>query len=151
MRLWHKDLIQVLPDNQLQRQWKDLVAIVENIKDSGKPGNPGDPMVNKINHYNKSHYYNFCCMVCNEMFRRGFDVSEETKAKLFEYVAEEERQVGASIPHFQLFEGWHNDRYLVQCFYNLQEKFDCGVITKEEWEKIRKAVEYIISLRQPIA
>lgn len=148
MRLWHKDLIQVLPDNQLQCQWKDLIAIVENIKSSKTPGNP---MVNKVNHYNKSHFYNYCCMVCNEMFRRGFDVSEEEKTKLFEYVTEEERQVGASIPHSQLFEGWHNDRYLVQCFYNLQEKFDCSEITNQEWERIRNAVEYIVSLRQPIA
>jgi hypothetical protein len=85
------------------------------------------------------------------MFRRGFDVSEEAKTKLFEYVTEEERQVGASIPHFQLFEGWHNDRYLVQCFYNLQEKFDCSEMTNQEWERIRNAVEYIVSLRQPIA
>lgn len=148
MRLWHKDLIQVLPDNQLQCQWKDLIAIVENIKGSKTPGNP---MVSKVNHYNKSHFYNYCCMVCNEMFRRGFDVSEEAKTKLFEYVTEEERQVGASIPHFQLFEGWHNDRYLVQCFYNLQEKFDCSGMTNQEWERIRNAVEYIVSLRQPIA
>lgn len=30
----------------------------------------------------------------------------------------------------------HNDRYLKQCYYNLQEKADRGIITKEEWQKI---------------
>lgn len=25
---------------------------------------------------------------------------------------------------------WHNDRYFLQCFYNLQEKHDCGGITE---------------------
>ena len=32
-----------------------------------------------------------------------------------------------------IFNDWHNDRYLVQCLYNLQEKYDCGGISNEEW------------------
>ena len=32
-----------------------------------------------------------------------------------------------------MFWGWHNDRYLVQCLCNLQEKYDCGGIDKDEW------------------
>jgi hypothetical protein len=32
-----------------------------------------------------------------------------------------------------LFDTWHNDRYLLQCYYNLQEKYDCGGITEEEF------------------
>ena len=37
-----------------------------------------------------------------------------------------------------LFNGWHyrNDRYLVQCLYNLQEKYDCGGVTFDEWDNI---------------
>ena len=31
---------------------------------------------------------------------------------------------------------WHNDRYLAQCYYNLQEKYDCGGISEDEWQKI---------------
>ena len=30
----------------------------------------------------------------------------------------------------------HNDRYLKQCFYNLEEKFDIGIISKDEFETI---------------
>lgn len=30
----------------------------------------------------------------------------------------------------------HNDRYLTQCYYNLQEKYDRRIISNEEWEKI---------------
>ena len=30
----------------------------------------------------------------------------------------------------------HNDRYLKQCLYNLQEKADRGIITEEEWKMI---------------
>ena len=32
----------------------------------------------------------------------------------------------------------HNDRYLKQCLYNLEEKYDRGIITKDEYEKIIK-------------
>lgn len=38
----------------------------------------------------------------------------------------------------KLYSSWHNDRYLVQCYYNLQEKYDCGGIPREDWEKIEK-------------
>ena len=43
-----------------------------------------------------------------------------------------------------LFSKWHNDRYFWQCYYNLQEKYDCGGITEEEWQKIKeRAREYV--------
>jgi hypothetical protein len=29
-----------------------------------------------------------------------------------------------------------NERYLKQCLYNLQEKYDCGGISQKEWQKI---------------
>ena len=31
----------------------------------------------------------------------------------------------------------HNDRYLKQCYYNLEEKADRGIISEEEWEPIQ--------------
>ena len=33
----------------------------------------------------------------------------------------------------KIFPMWHNDRYLRQCYYNLQEKYDYGGITDAEW------------------
>ena len=33
---------------------------------------------------------------------------------------------------------WHNERYLDQCYYNLQEKFDCNGISEEEWNILNK-------------
>lgn len=32
MRMWHKSLIDVLPDKQLIAQWRELCAIVGSIK-----------------------------------------------------------------------------------------------------------------------
>jgi hypothetical protein len=46
-----------------------------------------------------------------------------------------------------LFSGWHTSRYYQQCYYNLEEKYDCGGLTFEEWDKIatnkdKDTVEY---------
>ena len=41
----------------------------------------------------------------------------------------------------EIFPNWHNERYLKQCFYNLQEKYDCGSITKSEYDKLKEATE----------
>ncbi|PBH86861.1 pyrimidine dimer DNA glycosylase/endonuclease V, partial [Clostridioides difficile] len=35
MRLWHKDLIDVLPKNQLVSQWRELLAIKGSIDKTG--------------------------------------------------------------------------------------------------------------------
>lgn len=40
-----------------------------------------------------------------------------------------------------------NERYLKQCYYNLQEKYDCGGISKEEWMKVYKYVNFALDLR----
>ena len=42
------------------------------------------------------------------------------------------------IDESEIFKDWHNTRYLRQCLYNLQEKYDCGGISKEEWYNIRR-------------
>ena len=48
MRLWHKDLIDVLPNGQLLGQWRECCAIARNIKAKGTPNHL---LVNKIMDY----------------------------------------------------------------------------------------------------
>lgn len=45
MRLWHKDLIDVLPRQQLIAQWRECCCIAKNIADNGYPNHI---LVNKI-------------------------------------------------------------------------------------------------------
>lgn len=40
------------------------------------------------------------------------------------------------VPYEKLYFGWHNGRYLQQCYYNLEEKYDRGGISDDEWSKI---------------
>ena len=136
MRLWHKDLIKVLPAKQLLAQWRECCAIVGSIN---KKGTPNHLLVNPVMNYNKSHFYAYCCMICNEMYRRDYKVSESSKQKIIDYASVTERQISSQIEKDgNLFEGWHNNRYFWQCYYNLQEKYDRGSITDKEWEVVAK-------------
>ena len=143
MRLWHKDLIDVLPQKQLIAQWRECCAIISNIENKGTPNHI---LVNKIMYYNKSHLYAYCCLVCSEMLKRGYNVSESSVEKIRDYCSVEEQQVSSRIEKDgSLFYGWHNKRYLLQCFYNLQEKFDCGSLSVEEWRLVYNKISILLN------
>lgn len=132
MRLWHKDLIPVLPDKQLLGQWRECCAIASNIANKGTPNHI---LVNKIMNYDKSHFYSYSVFISTEMRNRGFKVDRQK----FEKYCYSDCLLSKS----EIFAGWHNDRYLLQCFCNLQEKYDCGAISKDEWFKILKCQSLI--------
>lgn len=139
MRLWHKDLIPVLPRKQLLAQWRECCAIVGKIQ---KCGTPNHLLVNPILNYNKSHFYSYCCLVANELFNRGYKISDSSRSKILDYVSDEERQVSSRIEKDgSLFYGWHNERYLIQCYYNLQEKYDRGMFNIGEMQLINQRME----------
>lgn len=43
-----------------------------------------------------------------------------------------------------LFPGWMDYRYLTQNYHNLQEKYDFGAITDEEWDRIEERYRELI-------
>lgn len=129
MRIWHKDLIKVLPREQLVAQWRELSAIAGNLNTKGTPNHI---LVNKVLSYPRDHFISYALYVRQEMTRRGYRTMESVWEKIlntndgaFELVHCEE-----------LFPNWHNYRYLTQCYYNLEEKYDCGGISEEAFEKI---------------
>ena len=134
MRLWHKSLISVLPREQLVAQWRELSAIAGNIIDKG---NPNHILVNKVMNYPFNHFISYAYYVRKEMTNRGYKTMNKVWYKI------------ASISDFdynilsleEIFPNWHTDRYFIQCFYNLEEKYDCGGIDKEDWNKIIDLVE----------
>lgn len=134
MRLWHKDLIDVLPRQQLLGQWRELCAIMSNI---AKKGTPNHVLVNKVMDYPISHLYWYTTEIVTEMWMRGYKANPDKFCENCASVSEE-RPWPAFVDAKDLFPGWHNDRYLAQCYYNLQEKHDCGGIADEEWERIER-------------
>ena len=88
------------------------------------------------------------------MEKRGYNVSDKTKDKLNQYLhgrISVSNTFGGQLSvllinneYEPLFYDWHIDRYLIQCLYNLEEKYDRGGISPEEWDKIcNKYYNYI--------
>lgn len=131
MRLWHKDLLEVLPRQQLVSQYRECCAIAKSIK---KQGTPNHILVNKIMGYPIQHFTTYTAMVQLEMVSRGYKCNLDKFNKYFDKPLER-FYMG------NFYSDWHNDRYFIQCYYNLQEKYDNNDITEEEWVKIKKAYD----------
>ena len=127
MRLWHKDLIPVLPRKQLLSQWRECCCIAKAIHDRGTPNHI---LVNKVLEYPEAQFNVYTLTVRNEMLKRGYKCNwnRYTKWRINRNYEWEIKDI---------FSNWHNNRYLTQCLYNLQEKYDCGGISENEWKTIK--------------
>lgn len=132
MRLWHKRLIPYLPNKQLFGQWRECCLIAKNISEKGTPNHL---LVNKITEYSEEHFLAYCSLVYNEMIKRRYKADWKKIEKYF---------CPTTKPKYldAIFCFWHDKRYLVQCYYNLQEKYDCGGISEEEWKRIENKFKY---------
>lgn len=141
MRMWHYELINVLPDKQLIAQWRELCCIARNIANNGTPNHL---LVNKVLNYSSSDFKKYTRYVCNAIRGRGFEISDGSIGKFLSNMFEAEEYFDNSVCCSALYAGWHNNRYLLQCFYNLQEKYDCGGITDDEWKMIQDKMNYLM-------
>ena len=128
MRLWHKDLIPLLPRQQLLGQWRECCLIAKQIDTKGTPNHV---LVNRIMNYDLWHFWLYSHSVIYEMHKRGYRCNVKKFIELFD-VGDMNPNVGL----LHIFPTWHNKRYLNQCLANLQEKHDCGAIPEDEWKKI---------------
>lgn len=133
MRLWHKDLIPYLPRQQLIAQWRELCAIAGSI---AKKGTSNHILVNKVLS-SRGDFYSYCNIVVGELKRRNYKVSEKAMKTCFDNILAN-NNFETNSTHFEIFPDWHNNRYLKQCLFNLQEKYDCGGIPDDEWKIIQE-------------
>ena len=143
MRLWHYELIPVLPRKQLLAQWRECCAIISNI---AKNGTPNHILVNKILEYPQIHFVCYTNKILNEMSKRSYRVNQGSYERFVEnmnaseiYFPVHDDNIEEFFNKGKVFPGWHNDRYYEQCFRNLQEKYDCGMFEEKEYAKLRKA------------
>lgn len=146
MRLWHYKLIPVLPRQQLLGQWRECCAIAKLIATQKTPGHP---LVNKITGYPAWMFYVYQFDLEKEFKKRGYLIHQATRQAIYDNCTmAEENGYFADDDDFDFmmymndpFPGWHNDRYLIQCYFNLEEKYDCGMISEKEWAEIEKRVQ----------
>ena len=128
MRLWSKQLISVLPRQQLLGQWRECCLIAKNISENGTPNHI---LVNRIMDYPIEHFYAYACLIKDEMENRRYKCDFN---KFSKWIDIDENHNPIKIE--DLFKDWHNNEYIQICYWNLKEKFLCGGITEEEWIKI---------------
>lgn len=137
MRCWHKSLIPYLPRQQLLGQWRECCCIAKNIAEKGTPNHI---LVNRIMDYPVTHWEAYCSLVILAMRYREYKIDTEKLYQWNRIIIVENKlpqdNNGGLIHSKDIFSKWHTFRYLQQCYYNLQEKYDCGNISEEEWNKI---------------
>ena len=141
MRLWHKDLIPVLPRQQLIGQWRECCLIAKQIAELGTPNHI---LVNKIMDYHISHFNNYTFIVYYEMHKRGYKVDPNKFQKWLN--KNYDKDISKYPLYNDLFTGWHDDIYLRECLYNLEEKARAGGISNEEWDIINSKYKDFIPL-----
>ena len=137
MRLWHKDLIRVLPKDQLISQWRECIAVARRIE---LYGSPRHGLVNKVMDYPISHLYYYTDLVGCELFNRGYKVSPMALKKFEDIMQRLDPDYDELVKEDELFEFWHTKDYLLQCYYNLQEKADCDLVNRYDWARIERYV-----------
>lgn len=147
MRLWHKDLIQYLPDLQLKGQWRECALIADALAQNGTPNHL---LVNRVTEYPAEDFWKYFVSVACEMEGRGLKVNYRTMDKVYDniskYRSTQKFQPTAFGKDYQIFKGWHNLEYLRICYANLLEKHN-GIgksrITDEEWQRICEGYKQI--------
>jgi len=134
MRLWHYKLIPVLPKDMLVSQWRECIA----IKRQWEKGTLKHRLVSYVMKYSKEYFMNYVSKIDTQMTIRGIKHQNKYYDEILEF-CEEDFDNYAKYTNPIYFE--HNNRYLKQCYYNLQEKYDRGIISEEEWQKIENIMK----------
>ena len=128
MRLWHSSLIKVLPREQLVAAWRELSAISGSIQ---KNGTPNHLLVNFVLDYDYDHFISYAYYVREEMTRRGYRTMNSVWEKITSL-----KSNYTILPLEVIYTEKMDTLYLNICYYNLYEKYLCGGIKQEDWDKI---------------
>ena len=127
MRLWHYELIPILPKEMLVSQWRECIA----IKRQWEKGTLKHRLVSYVMNYDKIYFLNYVDLVLEEMKKRNIKYNFDLYREIYDFCID--NAIVNNYPE-------HNDRYLRQCYYNLQEKYDRGIITSAEYNLINKTI-----------
>ena len=132
-RLWHYKLIPVLPKKMLVSQWRECIA----IKRQWEKGTLKHRSVSYVMNYHKSTFRAYVMSIVGEMNKRKIKYQYKYYDEILEWAMDENYLDIVYYPE-------HNSRYLKQCFCNLQEKYDRGIINSEEWSIIIQEIYWQI-------
>jgi uncharacterized protein (TIGR02328 family) len=128
IRIWHTKLIKVLPREQLVGCWRECSAIAGAIQ---KKGTPNHILVNFVLDYDYDHFISYCFYLREEMTARGYKTMDKVWDKIVAF-----KPNYAILHQTEIYPVKMDAVYLNICYYNLYEKYLCGGIKQEDWDKI---------------
>ena len=135
MRLWHTSLIEALPREQLVSQWRECSAIAGSIQTKGTPNHV---LVNFVMDYDFDHFISYAYYIRQEMTRRKYRTMNSVWDKIVSL-----KPNWTLLPLEEVYKYKMSEFYLTICYYNLYEKFDCGMFDDfDEIEKIYRRVVF---------
>ena len=134
MRLWHYKLIPVLPNKMLIAEWRECIA----IKRQWDKGTLKHRLVSYVMNYNRAYFLSYVLEVVKEMEKRNIKYNQKYLEEIKAFCGLETDLENKTFNYLIYQE--HNERYLRQCYYNLQEKYDRGIITSAEYNLINKTI-----------
>lgn len=103
------------------------------LKDNGRSGTLKHRLVSYVMNYDKQYFCKYTELVINEMKKRNIKYQNKFYDEIFIFC-------NGNITAYNYYTE-HNERYLKQCFYNLQEKADRGIISEKEFKKVIEVYE----------
>ena len=135
MRLWHTKLIPALPREHLVSQWRELSSIAGKIQTSGTSNHV---LVNFVMDYDFDHFISYAYSIRQEMTRRKYRTMNSVWDKIVSLKPD-----WTLLPLEEVYKYKMSEFYLTICYYNLYEKFDCGMFDDfDEIEKIYRRVVF---------
>ena len=119
MRLWHTELISVLPREHLVAQWRELSAIAGSIQTKGTPNHV---LVNFVMNYDFDHFISYAYYIRQEMTARKYRTMNTVWDKIVSLKPD-----WTLLPLEEVYKRKMSDFYLTVCYYNLAEKYVCGM------------------------
>lgn len=109
MRLWHHEMIDLLPKSQLLAQWRELNSIFAK--------EDRHILINYIYEYPKEHLFAYTSFILQEMRIRNINIRTIDKMNCYFSDIEQTNLID------QPFSRHHDDEYFEICYFNLKEKF----------------------------
>jgi uncharacterized protein (TIGR02328 family) len=134
VRLWHTTLIPVLPREQLVSQWRELSSIAGKIQLNGTPNHV---LVNFVMDYDFDHFISYAYYIRQEMNARKYRSMNSVWEKIVSLKPD-----WTLLPIEEVYKNKMSDFYLTVCYYNLYEKYDCGMF--DNFDDIEKVYRRII-------
>ena len=139
MRIWSRTILDVLPIKQLMAmryELGDMIKQYPNIRNG---------LVKYANNYDIIYLGSYFVAVCEECFNRNIKMSQKYNDEILNIVDQKTEIANKEISILKDYKFKEDNlRYLKQQLYNLEEKADREIISKEEWKKIYGKYEYLL-------